>query len=822
MTKTGLQRAKVGQPKLKDNSAKRRRHKNKKPPLVHSQSEPCLFSNIREHSSPAGSVKSTTSRRPKSGVSAKSHTTTNSRLSQSSHDIELILERNNSFSKALKDTTVLNDLTDSVRKTPSLDPKFFVNGPVLPEPLALKKRGQLPIGSGSSEALVERNPEAADKIRESQDVPDHDTKGDLDRLHRKQVNLKLQAWLTQKKKSSAEEKLQKQQEEDRIKNEEKLQEAKKKEAERAFERWKRNKTEQLRQKRLQGTGDTKGPVTVDEFVCAFRRLNLGEIKLLLCFRGLLKQLNPNGKIEPSSFGTMMHEVDIQLKVDKEILALKDREDKEVPKPNTKPTPKEIEAKRKHALHMRIGSQILKSISPNRQAFGVALESIQGVFQAMDKDGNGLLDKKEFKEGIKRLDLGINATQQLELIKAFDADSSGAIDYSEFENFLIRAKAHEDKEKQHRQTTAKFDLAWTLYETCGQDLQECRFIFEDSLMNALETRKHRKRQDMGTFGLGELRSRLTANESAGTAIGNLSLSQRKDIFKCFEDVYKALDRKAGDKKTSKSGISLDQIDLFLVMILQRHHERQQETQRDPVVAKEEDKRFRVARTILKNAELKGVAFSDILKKLNRTFKSFLLDNKLPYVSEDSFKTALKDLDLGLSTVQILDTSRVWKSNTFQANCVNCARFEQHLQVVYRRLAEDAEWRRDVRSTHVDAFLRAIPARVVPVVIKQLHFQLNHDQLHDLYTDTNPYPHTRRDSLAERRDSLAGRGQVLSAELLASAENPSKTTATSETSTKNPLISYDSSFDITWGPSGKEVPMPPNRTNNKLVELNPASS
>lgn len=85
------------------------------------------------------------------------------------------------------------------------------------------------------------------------------------------------------------------------------------------------------------------------------------------------------------------------------------------------------------------------------------------------------------------------------------------------------------------------------------------------MNALETRKHRKRQDMGTFGLGELRSRLTANESAGniitgiivavylfsisgTAIGNLSLSQRKDIFKCFEDVYKALDRKAGDKVT----------------------------------------------------------------------------------------------------------------------------------------------------------------------------------------------------------------------------------------------------------------------------------
>lgn len=55
---------------------------------------------------------------------------------------------------------------------------------------------------------------------------------------------------------------------------------------------------------------------------------------------------------------MNYETTRQLSVGQEILALKDREDKEVPKPNTKPTPKEIEAKRKHALHMRIGNFLL--------------------------------------------------------------------------------------------------------------------------------------------------------------------------------------------------------------------------------------------------------------------------------------------------------------------------------------------------------------------------------------------------------------------------------------------------------------------------------
>jgi hypothetical protein len=78
---------------------------------------------------------------------------------------------------------------------------------------------------------------------------------------------------------------------------------------------------------------------------------------------------------------------------------------------------------------------------------------------MDTDGNGELDRAEFRDGLKRMDLGINSTQFVDMLKAFDADGSGDIDYREFENFLIRCKAHSDRESGGRLPNMKFDMAW---------------------------------------------------------------------------------------------------------------------------------------------------------------------------------------------------------------------------------------------------------------------------------------------------------------------------------------------------------------------------
>ena len=130
-----------------------------------------------------------------------------------------------------------------------------------------------------------------------------------------------------------------------------------------------------------------------------------------------------------------------------------------PPPGTKKTQAEIERDRLEKVQIRIGQQILKTIAPNRQAFGQSIKSIESIFIAMDEDGNGRLERHEFREGLKRLDLGINSTQFVELLKGFDADGSGDIDYAEFENFLIRCKAGEAK-------------PFSLPRICSRSLVDC--------------------------------------------------------------------------------------------------------------------------------------------------------------------------------------------------------------------------------------------------------------------------------------------------------------------------------------------------------------
>jgi hypothetical protein len=71
-------------------------------------------------------------------------------------------------------------------------------------------------------------------------------------------------------------------------------------------------------------------------------------------------------------------------------------------------------------------------------------------------------------------------------QAFDADASGSIDYQEFEHFLIRCKARMEREEPRR-PNAKFDLAFDLAAQCKFDIEETRFLFEDSINNALGTR-----------------------------------------------------------------------------------------------------------------------------------------------------------------------------------------------------------------------------------------------------------------------------------------------------------------------------------------------
>ena len=44
------------------------------------------------------------------------------------------------------------------------------------------------------------------------------------------------------------------------------------------------------------------------------------------------------------------------------------------------------------VQQRIGTLILKAVAPTRQIFGTKLVAINDLFNSMDADGNGMLDK----------------------------------------------------------------------------------------------------------------------------------------------------------------------------------------------------------------------------------------------------------------------------------------------------------------------------------------------------------------------------------------------------------------------------------------------
>jgi len=70
---------------------------------------------------------------------------------------------------------------------------------------------------------------------------------------------------------------------------------------------------------------------------------------------------------------------------------------------------------------------------DRSQFG--LRSLTKIFKAMDKKGDGCLDVDDFRWGL--LDFGIEITkdESMELLKHFDSDKNGLVNFSEFMNAL---------------------------------------------------------------------------------------------------------------------------------------------------------------------------------------------------------------------------------------------------------------------------------------------------------------------------------------------------------------------------------------------------
>ena len=57
--------------------------------------------------------------------------------------------------------------------------------------------------------------------------------------------------------------------------------------------------------------------------------------------------------------------------------------------------------------------------------------LSAAFAALDADGSGSINHREFKDGLQSLGVSLPSPQIQELIAVFDADGDGAIEYREF-------------------------------------------------------------------------------------------------------------------------------------------------------------------------------------------------------------------------------------------------------------------------------------------------------------------------------------------------------------------------------------------------------
>ena len=175
---------------------------------------------------------------------------------------------------------------------------------------------------------------------------------------------------------------------------------------------------------------------------------------------------------------------------------------------------------------------------------------------------------------------------------------------------------------------KFDLAWGIAETMHFEMNEVGSRFTAALQNAFDTRKHRGGKSpagAGAISTAELKARLTMDDSPHSKFGGLPLTQRKDVLKAFSDVHRIVDSRAS-RKTGL--VSLDEIDLFMLMVEQRLNDKMVESEMDPREKKRNDSRYKICKTMLKNDSLQNVSFHQIMKTMNKTNRQVVLEIRKP--------------------------------------------------------------------------------------------------------------------------------------------------------------------------------------------------
>jgi hypothetical protein len=96
---------------------------------------------------------------------------------------------------------------------------------------------------------------------------------------------------------------------------------------------------------------------------------------------------------------------------------------------------------------QIANVLNQLIRGKRHLYGKIMRDANSAFSAIDADGNGSLDRQEFSQALNRLGLGATDDQVKTLFQAMDRDKDGMVSGDEFVTFLSKAAARKKMESQ---------------------------------------------------------------------------------------------------------------------------------------------------------------------------------------------------------------------------------------------------------------------------------------------------------------------------------------------------------------------------------------
>ena len=292
---------------------------------------------------------------------------------------------------------------------------------------------------------------------------------------------------------------------------------------------------------------------------------------------------------------------------------------------------------------KIGEIMLTALKGSRTLFGTIIKSITEMFNTIDTDANGRLDREEFKIFCGRMDFGLSVTQTQEVWATFDADGSGEITFSEFEDMLVTVEAsvlmHETKQK----PTAAFLLIDTLQHKLGDKEAEGMLvtIFDEALDRRISART--KPSEEGKVKFWEYRARIRHTKTPG-----LDQGARSNLLKIFDQLFRKLDSK------KEACVNVADIAFFLRQLLMKYARLQKEPTMSKHEITEEAKRlliFRIGRTMLTNFRNSNINLrnADLTAKAEEIFRALDWENQ-GIITRPVLMRCFSDLNFSLTAPQ----------------------------------------------------------------------------------------------------------------------------------------------------------------------------